>query len=63
MIQLDFFQTDETVLLRNEIKRVKESNDKIRKALFARHGELAKSYLDLAIRLEIIEKNICYKAI
>lgn len=59
MIQLEFFEEETTTLLKREIQRLKESNDKTRKALFARHGELAKNYLDILHRLEIIERNIC----
>ena len=59
MIQLDFFQVDETVILRNEIKRMDESLNKTRRALFARHGELGKLYVELHARLEVIERNIC----
>lgn len=61
MIQLDFFQEEEVVILSNEIKRVKESNDKVRKSLFAKHGELQKKYMDLLYRMEILERNICQK--
>lgn len=46
-------------MLRYEIEKLKASNDKMRKALFAKHGELAKNYLDLLHRLEIIERHIC----
>jgi hypothetical protein len=59
LIQLDFFPEDDLVILRRELIKVKESNEKVRRALFARHGELAKSYLDLLQRLTILEKNIC----
>lgn len=59
MIQLDFFPEDDLVLLRRELIKVKESNEKVRRAMFARHGELAKSYLDLLQRLTVLEKNIC----
>lgn len=59
LIQLDLFEDNEMVLLRNEIQRVRESTDKVRKGLFARHGELAKLYVELDHRLGIIEKCIC----
>jgi hypothetical protein len=61
MIQLEFFETDEIQLLKQEIINLKNSNEKVRRALFARHGELAKNYVDLVARLEIIERNICRK--
>lgn len=59
MIQLDFFESDEMSELKHEMRKLKDSNDRVRKAMFARHGELAKNYFDLLQRLEIIERNIC----
>jgi hypothetical protein len=61
--QLDFFPSDEGNLdhIKIEIKNVKESTDKVRKSLFARHAELMKKYLDLSDRMQIIERNICQK--
>jgi hypothetical protein len=60
--QLDFFYTDEKneiEFLKSQMKNVKESSDKVRKSMFARHGELMRKYLDLHDRLQIIERNIC----
>ena len=59
MLQLDFFEQDETTVLRHKINALKESQDKQRKALFARNGELQKKYDDLLQRMEIIERHIC----
>jgi hypothetical protein len=59
MIQLSLFETDETVILRHKFNELKESQDKIRKGLYARNGELQKKYNDLLNRLEILERNIC----
>ena len=72
MIQLDLFQ-DLDVPLRDDAKIMRElnevrqialdtyrSSDKVRKALVARHGELAKMYLEIHSRLEVIERNICH---
>lgn len=72
LIQLELFQDievdrdDEKIL--KELAEVKElalstyrSSEKVRKGLFARHGELAKMYLDLHNRFEVIEKNLCKK--
>lgn len=60
LIQLDFFEEKtEMDLLRDEVKLLSESNTKVRKSLFARHGELAKMYLDLYSRINVIEKGIC----
>ncbi len=60
MIQLDFFPEDQEIKeLKKTITEVKVSSDKVRRGLFARHGELSKMYIDLANRLDIIERNIC----
>jgi hypothetical protein len=62
LIQLDFFQEKtEVELLRDEVRGLSESNTKVRKSLFARHGELAKLYLDLLSRMEVIERHLCQK--
>jgi hypothetical protein len=57
--QLEFFEIPEIEVLRNDVRFVKESSDKVRKSLFARHGELARKYMELHERLQILEKNIC----
>lgn len=47
-IQLDLFREyDELSEMREQIKLLKESNEKVRKKLFAEHGKLAKMYLQL----------------
>jgi hypothetical protein len=60
-IQLNFFEENKSEVdyLKEEIYEVRESNDKVRKSLFARHAELAKKYLELHERMQIIERNIC----
>ncbi len=63
MLQLEFFETEDTEKLRGEIEKLKESNDRMRKALFARHGQLAKNYLEIDSRLSIIEKHICVEIV
>ncbi len=59
-MQLDFF-TEKTDIdfLKEEVSIVRQSSDKVRKSLFARHNELCKMYMELHERMEIIEKNIC----
>jgi hypothetical protein len=59
--QLDFFSEQKTEVdyLREDVKDFKESNDKVRKSMFASYGELKKKYIDLHARMEIIERNIC----
>lgn len=59
MIQLDFFDDEDTRLLKEEVRKLRESNERVRRSLFAKHGELAKNYMDLLSRLEIIERNVC----
>jgi len=59
MIQLSLFEDEETVILRHKFNELKESQNKIRKSIYARHGELQKKYDDLLNRLELIERNIC----
>lgn len=61
--QLDMFEPPPTEvdILRAELIKVKESSDKVRRSLFARHGALQKKYDELNERMSIIEKNICKK--
>ncbi len=61
IIQFDLFdeRPTEVEMLKMELKKVRESSDKVRKGLFARHNELAKLYLELHDRMNIIERNIC----
>lgn len=61
ILQFDLFKSKPTDLeiCRQEVAAVRKSCDKVRKGLFARHGELAKMYMDLNQRLDIIERNIC----
>ena len=61
MYQLDFFTPEKTEIefIKDHVKEVKESSKKVRKGLFARHSELARKYIELHDRLQILEKNIC----
>ncbi len=61
--QLDFFLDEDPNIsaLRQEVANVRESANKVRKGIFARHNELAKLYLDAHERLEILERNICQR--
>ena len=47
MEQLEFFEKTDTQLLEERVTEMEKSLHKVRKALFARHGELAKMYLEL----------------
>jgi hypothetical protein len=59
--QLEFFteEKSEVDCLRDDVQGIRESNDKVRKSMFARHGELARKYIELHDRLQVIERNIC----
>lgn len=62
MLQLDFLRSLEECerdAIKDDIRKVKESTDKVRKGTYARINLLKQQYIDLAIRLEIIEKHIC----
>jgi hypothetical protein len=62
--QLEFFSSStmsELDYLRSDVNAVRESNEKVRKSMFARHGELARKYAELSERMHIIERNICMK--
>jgi len=63
--QLEFFVTElsEIDVLKTDVQSVKESNDKVRKSMFARHGELARKYMELNERLQILERNICTNSV
>lgn len=63
-IQYDFFETkqdSEIASLRKQMTEVKDSSNKVRKAMFARNGELTKRMLELEYRLENIERGLCQK--
>lgn len=51
--KIDFYH------IKQKVEGVCESTEKVRKSIYARHSELAKKYVELHQRLEIIEKNIC----
>ncbi len=59
--QLDFFTAESVDLqyLKSDLQVVKESSDKVRKCMFARHNELMRKYSELHDRMQIIERNIC----
>ena len=59
--QLDFLAEEFSELdaFEAELRKVKESNDKVRKSLFAKHADLARKYVELHERLQILERNIC----
>ena len=62
--QLEFCLDEKSELsnLLESVKEVKESSDKVRKSMFARHSDLARKYMDLHERMQIIERNICHQS-
>ena len=59
-IQLDMFDDNREInAMNHRINAIEESTGKVRRGIYARHGELAKKYLELHNRLEVLERNIC----
>ena len=60
-IQYDLFNPipDEIDCLRLELLALKKSQDKMRRALFARENALSRLTLDMQERLALIDRNIC----
>ncbi len=61
VIQYDLFEPRPTEYeeCQIDIKAVRDSNDKVRKKLFAENGELKKRMYFLEERLQVLERNIC----
>lgn len=59
IIQFDFFKDPEICRLEAELALVKESSNKVRKSLFARHNKLQKQLTALQEEHEIFKQNIC----
>jgi hypothetical protein len=57
-LQLTFFPPTETEMLSQHVKELKESADKVRKGVFARHTKLAKMIDELTCRIDRMEQNI-----
>lgn len=53
MIQLDLFEKDDVVLLLEEVKKIRESSDKVRKGVFAEVGEVKQ---EVNLLKEILER-------
>lgn len=61
-IQLDLFRSSEEceiIAMRAEIKRIEESTGKVRRGIYAKHGELAKRQMELESRMQVIERGLC----
>lgn len=59
VLQLDLFENCELSIVKDDLKKLKTSQDRVRKGIYAKHNELEKKYDDLLRRLELLERNIC----
>lgn len=59
MEQLLLFEESREEKLEREVKRLKEQTEKIRKGIYAKHGELYKLYLEQKQELDILKTAIC----
>ena len=59
--QLEFFPVTHEERLEKRIDELEESLHKVRKALFARHSELAKMYLKIDQEHEDWKTSLCRK--
>lgn len=58
-MQLDMFSNQDIQVLKEEVLAVKKSSDAVRRGIFARHGELAKMYLEQKAEIDKI-KDLLY---
>ena len=58
-IQLELFPETPEQRLSREITQLKSAYDKVRKSLYAKHGELARSYGELKNELETLKRDMC----
>lgn len=64
LVQYDFFKSrdeSEQDSIKEQLQKIQESCDKVRKGLFARHNELSKMYLEISARMDILERYVCKK--
>lgn len=61
MQQLEFVFDEKYELgrLRADVGCVRDSSERVRKSMFARHAELAGKYADLLERMQLLERHIC----
>lgn len=59
-MQLDLFEKDEFVLLKEEVEKLHQSSENVRKGIFARYNELAKMYMSLRQEIDAF-KSVGYK--
>lgn len=62
-IQFDLFdELTDIEILKKEIEDLRIKNDNVRKGLFARHNELAKLYVELKEKYDILEAKLYHKS-
>ena len=57
-IQLDIFEDVNVTTLKEEMKKVRETSENVRKGLFARHNELAKMFLAQQQEIDYLKELI-----
>jgi len=57
-IQLNLFEESKEERLENEVKRLQEQGEKIRKSLYAKYTELMQLYLEVRAELETLKSNL-----
>ncbi len=58
-VQLDFFESyDETAQIKIELYKLRQSQDNLRRGLFARHGDLVKHTLSLYDEIDKLKFEI-----
>ena len=61
LVQYDLFEPpiSEVEDMKRQLAEMKKSQDKVRKGIYAKHGELCKMYLDLYHEVETLKRDIC----
>ncbi len=62
-VQLEFFPKDPFEILEERMDQCEIRSDNVRKGIFAKHSQLAKMYLELNERLNILEQQLCKKVV
>lgn len=57
MIQLEFFELTQQEKLEVEIQKLKESQNKLRKSIFARNSELMNMYNELVLEFDEFKRK------
>ncbi len=57
--QLDFFQPTADEINAKRIEEVAASSDRVRKGIYAKHGELLKMMTELKADFDFIKRSIC----